>query len=97
VDDLWNGSTEAKDDKDEYDISGFSWDPGKAEINRRKHSVSFEEATEIFTGPFRYEVSPRGTETRYVAYGQDLQGRALIVVYILRGSVVWIISARFDK
>ena len=29
----------------------FEWDSKKAEINRRKHSVSFEEAKTIFYHP----------------------------------------------
>jgi len=30
----------------------FTWDPAKAERNRRVHGISFETATEIFTDPF---------------------------------------------
>ena len=29
----------------------FEWDPAKNAANRRKHGISFEEATEIFDGP----------------------------------------------
>lgn len=94
VDDLWDGSTEAKDERD---FSGFGWDAEKAEANLQKHGVSFEEATEVFAGSFRYEASPRGAEMRYVAYGRDSQGRALIVVYTFRASAIWLISARFDR
>ena len=30
----------------------FEWDPAKAEINLRKHHVSFEVATRVFADPF---------------------------------------------
>ncbi len=94
MDDRWDGSADAKDERD---FSGFGWDPDKAEGNVQKHGVSFEEATEVFAGTFRYETSPRGGETRYVAYGCDLQGRELIVIYTFRGPAIWLISARFDR
>nr|WP_245781933.1 BrnT family toxin [Granulicella pectinivorans] len=31
----------------------FEWDPAKAESNRRKHGVTFEEATTVFYDPCR--------------------------------------------
>lgn len=30
----------------------FEWDPDKAEINRKKHGVSFEIACRVFADPF---------------------------------------------
>lgn len=38
----------------------FEWDPQKAESNRRKHGVSFEEAATVFSDPLakpEYDVS----------------------------------------
>ena len=32
----------------------FEWDDAKAEANRKKHGVSFEEATVLFTGHTNY-------------------------------------------
>jgi hypothetical protein len=32
---------------------GFVWNENKAKSNKRKHGVSFEEAREVFFGPFR--------------------------------------------
>jgi uncharacterized protein len=32
------------------------WDPDKDEINRKKHGVSFEEASELFDGRDYFEV-----------------------------------------
>lgn len=33
----------------------FEWDPIKAEANRRKHGVSFEEAESAFSDPTGFE------------------------------------------
>ena len=30
----------------------FTWDPAKAESNKRKHKIAFEEATRVFFDPF---------------------------------------------
>ncbi len=37
-----------------YQLQGipFEWDKNKAEINIRKHGVTFEEAAEVFFDPF---------------------------------------------
>lgn len=34
----------------------FEWDERKAEINKRKHAVSFEVAVRVFLDPNRIEV-----------------------------------------
>lgn len=38
----------------------FEWDPAKAEVNRRKHGVSFETAMLAFADPFALSEQDRG-------------------------------------
>lgn len=77
----------------------FIWDPKKAEVNRRKHGVSFEEARTVF-----YDEDAQLTndpdhsldEARFILLGQSVRLRILIVCHCYRESddVVRIISAR---
>jgi uncharacterized protein len=75
----------------------FEWDEEKAEANRLKHGVSFEEAKTVFGDPlsvtiddFRHSVD----EHRYVDIGLSFQERLLVVVYTERGEVIRLISSR---
>jgi uncharacterized DUF497 family protein len=49
----------------------FTWDPVKAEANRRKHSVSFETAKLVFADPFALSDQDRieGGEQRWQTIG----------------------------
>jgi uncharacterized protein len=77
----------------------FVWDDEKDQANRKKHGVSFEEATTIF-GNFPLEVfhdpDHSGDEDRYIAVGFSERGRVLLVVHCenKRGTEIRIISAR---
>jgi len=75
----------------------FEWDPRKAAANRRKHGISFEEATTAL----RDDLAMTGRdpdhstgETRYITFGVSSQGRLLVVAHTERGGFVRIISAR---
>ena len=73
-------------------IERFQWDERNEEHLWRRHSVTPEEAEEVFyTDPY----FRRGRDgTRYV-YGQTEAGRYLFVVYLdLGGGMVRVISAR---
>jgi hypothetical protein len=61
----------------------FVWDRAKAEENRRKHEVSFEEAVEAFFDPF-FRVLDAGEsgELRQAVLGMDTVGRLLFVVHV---------------
>ncbi len=74
----------------------FEWDLGKALANRRKHGVSFEEATSIFRGVWthRHDLRRDYGEIRMIALGHDSNGVVLSVVYTFRADKVRIISAR---
>jgi uncharacterized DUF497 family protein len=75
----------------------FEWDAAKAETNRTKHGVSFEEASTVFLDALALTIedpdrSP--TEDRYLTIGMSIQGRILLVWHTDRADAVRIIGAR---
>jgi uncharacterized DUF497 family protein len=74
----------------------FEWDPQKAEMNKRKHGVSFAEATTIFDDlrAITIEEQDIDDEDRSITVGTDFVGRLLVVVHTHRGAKIRIISAR---
>ncbi len=75
---------------------GFEWDDAKATENRRRHRVSFEEATLAICDPFAIEaLDTRGAygEERTILVGMS-QGQLLTVVSTGRDDRIRIISAR---
>ena len=75
----------------------FEWDAKKAIANRRKHGVSFEEASSAL----RDRLSATGhdpdhseNEERFVTFGMSSQGRLLAVAHTDRWNTIRIISAR---
>jgi len=75
----------------------FEWDRAKAEANRRKHRVSFDEAATIFFDPLSVTIPDpdhsRG-ERRFLSMGISSNGRLLVVAHTERGAVLRLISAR---
>ena len=77
----------------------FEWDLKKAESNKAKHGVSFDEAKTVFYDE-RALVIPdpdhSKLEDRFVIMGMSSLSRVLVVVHCLRGdnNVIRIISAR---
>ena len=77
----------------------FEWDPAKAEANRRKHKVSFEEARSVFADENARLIDDpdhSSQEDRFILLGLSAQVRMLVVVHCYRSSdsLVRIISAR---
>lgn len=75
----------------------FEWNTQKAEINLRKHGISFEEAKTVFNDPLYidfYDPDHSDTEHRYLIIGGSLKGHLLIVSYTERDNTCRIISAR---
>ena len=75
----------------------FTWDWGKAEHNRRKHGITFEEAITVFQDGLSFHVLDERHlmgESRYVLIGMSVGGRVLVVIYTDDGSLVRLISAR---
>jgi uncharacterized DUF497 family protein len=59
----------------------FEWDNAKAAGNKRKHGVSFDEASDVFTvAPIiASDVYHSADEERFVASGVSTKNRILIV------------------
>jgi uncharacterized protein len=75
----------------------FEWDPGKAAVNRRKHGMTFDEASTVWTDPnmrFRDDPAHSDDEDRSKAIGFSERNRLLTVVFTVRNHGIRIISAR---
>ena len=75
----------------------FEWDPHKAEINFRKHGVSFDEAGSVFLDRLALSgLDPEHSvgESRYITFGTSSLNRLLSVSHTYRPGAIRIISAR---
>ena len=76
---------------------GFEWDEGNSEKNWVRHHVTMPECEQVF---FNQPLILAGneersqSEQRYYALGQTDDGRRLFIVFIVRGELVRVISAR---
>ena len=62
----------------------FDWDRRKAQINRQKHKVSFEEASSIFFDTFVFtsrDENHSDQEERFISVGMSQAGRLLVVIH----------------
>lgn len=76
---------------------GFEWDEDKAEANRKKHGVTFEESVTVFQDPLSLTISdPRHSwgEFRNHHIGCSAGGRILTIVYAEEGLTIRLISSR---
>lgn len=58
-------------------ISGFRWDDGNVGHIER-HGLTPEEVEEVFAGDYKVRRTRQG---RYIALGQTLDGRLILVVF----------------
>ncbi len=75
----------------------FEWDRAKAEQNRKKHRISFDEAVTVFYDPLTATFDDPGHsigERRLITIGYSSHDRLLVVVHAERGGNIRIISAR---
>lgn len=76
-----------------------TWDPAKNLANQKKHGVSFEEASELFTGGQDYlelfDEAHSREEDRFIAIGPIRRGLVLVVLTEQDESTIRIISARW--
>ena len=75
----------------------FEWDNKKANINRRKHDITFEEATTAFADELSITIDDplhSQDEDRLILMGLSKQFNTLVVVHIERRKSIRIISAR---
>ena len=79
----------------------FEWDRKKEQKNIKKHDVTFEQASYVFSDPFalnRYDEEHSDDEERWVLLGKSLNETILLVAHTFRDNdgkeFVRIISAR---
>ena len=75
----------------------FEWDETKDRANRRKHGMSFEEATTVFGDPLAGTIADPDHsigERRYVTIGISANNRLIVVSHTEEGETTRIISAR---
>jgi len=77
----------------------FEWDPRKSAGNRRKHGVSFEEASTVFADEHALLIDDpdhSDDEDRFILLGLSASLRMLVVCHCYRESdeLIRIISAR---
>ena len=76
----------------------FEWDPRKSASNRRKHGVTFEEASTVFSDEHALLIDDPDhskEEDRFILLGLSSSHRTLVVCHCYRESaqVIRIISA----
>jgi uncharacterized DUF497 family protein len=75
----------------------FEWNANKANLNKKKHGVSFEEASSVLSDLLSITITDplhREDEERWVTIGQSNKRRTLVVVHTERGDAIRLISAR---
>jgi hypothetical protein len=75
----------------------FEWDAVKAQLNARRHRVTFDEAVTVFRDPYLLtfpDDDHSEREARFLSIGQSDRGRLLLVVHTDRGVAIRIISCR---
>ena len=75
----------------------FEWDNRKAQSNKRKHGITFEEASTVFGDPLSSTIPDPGhsvSEDRYVTLGLSVNNKLIVVVHTDRDDIIRIISAR---
>ena len=79
----------------------FEWDKNKDKRNRKKHAISFSEATTIFGDPLELTISDpdhSSGEYRFLSIGRSNLGNLLVVSYTERQqNRIRIISTRKAK
>ena len=77
--------------------TGFQWDAGNADKNWDLHQVSQGECEQVFFNRPLFvapDIEHSQREPRYAALGQTNAARPLAVVFMIRGTLVRVISAR---
>jgi len=75
----------------------FEWDENKAKINKRKHGISFEEASTAFADELSITIDDplhSSDEDRLILIGQSKEFKTLVVIHIEKRETLRIISAR---
>lgn len=80
-----------------FSIEGFEWDKNKAEINEKKHKVTFNEAVTVFYDEYALllpDFEHSVYEERFLLLGLSERSNVLLVVHCERDNNIRLISAR---
>jgi uncharacterized DUF497 family protein len=75
----------------------FEWNDKKARLNKRKHKLTFEEASTIFGDPLSVTIPDTVhsvSEDRFITIGTSINNKLIVVVYTDHDDIIRIISAR---
>ena len=75
----------------------FEWDNRKAQSNKRKHGITFEEASTVLGDPLSITIPDPGHsigEDRFVTVGKSIGDKLIVVVHMDRDDTIRIVSAR---
>lgn len=73
----------------------LAWDRRKAELNARKHGITFEEAATVFSDPLAVIIEDENHPENSRIIGESIAARILLVVFVGRDrDLVRLISAR---
>ena len=75
----------------------FEWDSRKALSNKKKHGITFEEASTVFADILSITIDDPGhsaDEDRFVTVGTSVNERLIVVVHTEHDDFIRIISAR---
>jgi uncharacterized protein len=75
----------------------FEWDSRKALLNKRKHGVTFEQASTIFGDPLSITIPDSAHsigEDRFITIGTSANNKLIVVVHTDHDEIIRIISDR---
>ena len=75
----------------------FEWDPNKDAENRKKHGLSFDEASTVFGDPLALTIEDPDhslDEARFLTIGHSKSQALIVVAHTEQEGVIRIISAR---
>lgn len=75
----------------------FEWDKKKAQSNKKKHGITFEEASTVFSDILSVTIPDTGHsvgEDRFVTIGLSANNQLIVVVHADRDDIIRVISAR---
>ena len=77
----------------------FEWDASKASLNKKKHSISFDEAKTVFfdeNAKVIHDPEHSDDEERFIILGLSVNVRMLVVIHCYRKNerIIRLISAR---
>ena len=74
----------------------FIYDVSKSELNREKHGLSLEEATQLWRAPFVVIEARSVTEPRFMIVGR-IGDKCYSGIFTIREDVIRLISARRSR